>query len=207
MWEYISGSLAKPVQTLRSAAENNLWKQGLVIVIVLSMLKGSTATVAMRNEEFLSLLETPMSFQGIEFISFMQSPLVIITFALVGGIVQWLLAGVLFHLFAKLFKGQGTLSGVLASTGYAQSPYFIGIPLTALLSLSAGTGAAVLSGIISFGIGVWVLVLGIIAIKETYQIGTGAAAAAFFIPFILLFVVALFLIGILTAVILFMAAP
>jgi len=204
MWEYISGSLAKPVQTLRSAAENNLWKQGLIIVAVLSILKGSTATTVMRNEELLSLLETTMSISGQELLlSFLQSPLLVITLTLISGIFQWLLAGVLFHLFAKLFKGQGTLSGILASTGYAQSPNFIGIPLNALLSISTGAGSAILSGIVSFGIGIWVFVLDIIAIKETYRISTVAATATFFIPFILLFIITLFLIGMLTAVLYF----
>lgn len=205
MWEYIPGALATPVQTLHSVAERNLWKQGLIIVAVLSLLKGASLTATMGDESVLPLLEMTTGTTGLEAVtSILESPYFLLAATFFGGILQWLLAGVLFHLFARLFKGQGTVGGVLSAIGFAKTPNFIGIPLSTLASVAGGL--AFLSGIIEFGIGIWIAVLEIIAIRENYRIGTGAATATFFIPFILLFI-ALFFIGVLLAFISFLALP
>ena len=94
---------------------------------------------------------------------------------------------------------------MLAGLGYASTPYFIGAPLAALTSL-AGAAGYILSGVIGFATGIWVLVLYIIAIRESQQISTGAAIATFFIPAVLLFILALILIGIIVAMFMVFAA-
>lgn len=198
MWEYIPGTLTAPVQTLCTVAERKLWKEGLLVVVLLSLLQGVSLASTMSNENILPYLEGITGTPGIEVtVAVLQSPYFLTAAAFFLRALQWVLAGVLFHLLARLFKGQGTLGGVLAATAFAGSPDFIGIPLAALASLAGGL--AFLSGIVEFGTGIWTAVLGVIAIRENYRIGTGAAAAVFFIPFILLFIAALFLFGVLLA--------
>ncbi|MEG3067759.1 MAG: hypothetical protein RQM95_05930 [Syntrophaceticus schinkii] len=68
----------------------------------------------------------------------------------------------------------------------------------ALASL-AGAGGLIIGGVISFAVAIWVLVLNIIAIRESQQIGTGAAVATFLIPVVLLFILALILAGVIVA--------
>lgn len=198
MWEYIPGTLTAPVQTLRTVAVKGAWKEGLLVVVLLSLLQGVSLAATMNNENLLPYLDGITATPGMEAAAaVLQSPYFLTGATFFLRILQWLLAGVLFHLFARLFKGQGTLGGVLAATAFAGSPDFIGIPLAALASLAGGL--AFLSGIVEFGTGIWTAVLGVIAIRENYRIGTGAAAATFFIPFILLFCAALFLFGMLLA--------
>jgi hypothetical protein len=70
----------------------------------------------------------------------------------------------------------------------------------------AGSFGTTLSGIIGFAVGIWVLVLNIIAIRESQQISTGAAAATYFIP-VILFIILLILLGVLIAMAIFTSAP
>lgn len=198
MWERIFGTLRAPGKTLNQAAENNLWKEGLLIVIAAAILKGISSVVAAGNMEFLLYLEKVLDLPLAD--SLQYSPIFTIFSSLFGGLLGWILLGAVFFLFAKLFKGQGTLSGMLAGLGYASSPYFIGAPLAAVTSL-VGVAGYILSSIIGLATSIWVLVLNIIAIKESQKISTGAAIATFFIPGILLFILALFLIGIIVALV------
>ncbi len=206
MWERIFKTLAAPGETLHQVAEKNLWKEGLLLVLVIAILKGATQTAAVGNEEALIYLERYFGPSSVDsFSSFMYSPTYMIISSLFSELLGWVVLGAVFFLFAKLFKGHGSMSGMLAGLGYASCPYFLGVPLAALTSL-AGNAGSIISGIISFAAAIWVLVLSIIAIRESQQIGTGAAVAVYFIPVVVLGIVFLLLIGFLIAA-LFLMAP
>jgi len=188
MWERIFGSLRTPGETLRQAADNKLWKEGLFVVLVIALL---SALYNIANKEMLFNMEQYLEQPGAELLSFMFSPAFIIVTTLFSILLSWVVMSAVFFLFAKLFKGQGTMSGMLSSLGFAYSPHFIGTPLATLVSL-AGVGGYILGAVIGVAVGIWVIVLQIIAIKESQRISTGAAVATYFVPGIL-FVILLFI--------------
>lgn len=196
MWERIFGALRTPKETLHQVAEQNLWKEGLLIIIVVAILQGLASIATAGNQEVLLQLEHLLDVPLTD--SLQYNPVFMIFSSLFGRLIGWVIMGAVFFLFAKLFKGRGTLSGMLAGLGYAATPYFIGAPLAAITALAGVTGY-ILSTLIGIATGIWVLVLDIIAIRESQQVTTGAAIATFLIPGILLFILLVIVIAIILA--------
>jgi hypothetical protein len=84
----------------------------------------------------------------------------------ISALLGWLLwAGITYLIGAKLFGGTATWGELLRTIGFAQTPgvlYVLGL-------------IPVLSGIIRFGVAIWVLIAGIIAIRQALDINTGRA--------------------------------
>ena len=84
----------------------------------------------------------------------------------VSALLGWLLwAGITYLIGAKLLGGTATWGELLRTLGFAQSPgvlHVLGI-------------IPVLGGIIRFGVVVWVLIAGIIAIRQALDFSTGKA--------------------------------
>lgn len=205
MWEYITGAIIAPLQTFRAAAASRLWKQGLLLVAGIGLIKGAANVVITRsNPTLFSELATQEIPLLEEVRSLMQSPSFSLSNAVLGGLLFWFLAGVICYGLSKLFKGEGAIGGLLASFAFASSPSLIGSPLTALVSLLGGTGL-VLGNIISFGTGLWVFILEILAVRESMRTSTGAAIIALLIGFIG-YLIALILVGLFIAIITILAA-
>ena len=83
-----------------------------------------------------------------------------------GAVVGWLVwAGITYLIGDKLLGGTATWGELLRTIGFAQSP---GI----LLALAF---IPLLGGFIRFGVSVWILIAGIIAIRQALDFGTGKA--------------------------------
>lgn len=85
---------------------------------------------------------------------------------LIGAIVGWLIwAGITYLIGDKVFGGTATWGELLRTLGFAQSPgvlYILGfIPL--------------LGGLVRFAVAIWVLIAGIIAIRQALDFSTGKA--------------------------------
>jgi hypothetical protein len=85
---------------------------------------------------------------------------------LISALLGWLLwAGITYLIGAKLLGGTATWGELLRTLGFAQTPgvlYVLGfIP--------------VLGGIIRFVVAIWVLIAGVIAIRQALDVGTGKA--------------------------------
>jgi hypothetical protein len=84
----------------------------------------------------------------------------------ISALLGWLLwAGITYLIGAKLFGGTATWGELLRTIGFAQTPgvlYVLGI-------------IPVLGGIIRFGVAMWVLIAGIIAIRQALDVSTGKA--------------------------------
>ena len=84
----------------------------------------------------------------------------------ISALLGWLLwAGITYLIGAKLFGGTATWGELLRTIGFAQTPgvlYVLGL-------------IPVLGGIIRFGVAIWVLIAGIIAIRQALDINTGKA--------------------------------
>jgi len=84
----------------------------------------------------------------------------------IAALVAWLVwAGVTYLIGDKILGGTATWGELLRTLGFAQSPGLLGI--LAFLP--------VLGGLIRFAIAIWVLVAGIIAIRQALDFGTGKA--------------------------------
>jgi len=203
MWERIIGVIKSPGETLRQTAEDQLWKEGLLIILLTSVLKW-LSQMAAPKQELLEQLERLTGSSVEQFSTTLDTPAAAFFSSLSGDLIFWVLGGLLFFLFAKIFKGQGTIPGLLAGLGYASTPHFLGAPLMALTSLG-GIAGYLVSSIIGFATTIWVAVLQIIAIRESQQISTGGAIVTFIIPGILLLLVLVFFILLITALILMAA--
>jgi hypothetical protein len=84
----------------------------------------------------------------------------------ISALLGWLLwAGITYLIGAKLLGGTATWGELLRTIGFAQTPgvlHVLGI-------------IPVLGGIIRFGVTIWVLIAGIIAIRQALDISTGKA--------------------------------
>jgi hypothetical protein len=81
-------------------------------------------------------------------------------------LLGWLLwAGITYLIGAKVFGGTATWGELLRTIGFAQTPGVLHV-----LGL-----IPVLGGLIRFGVVIWVLIAGIIAIRQALDISTGKA--------------------------------
>ena len=85
---------------------------------------------------------------------------------LFGALLGWLIwAGVTYLIGDKLLGGTATWGELLRTLGFAQSPgvlYVLGV-------------IPVLGSLVRFGVAIWILVAGIIAIRQALDFGTGKA--------------------------------
>ena len=107
-----------------------------------------------------------------------------IIWALIASLIGWVLwAGVTYFIGAKLLGGTATWGELLRTLGFAQSPKVL-----AVLAIIPG-----LAWIVGTVLGIWLLIAGIIAIRQALDFSTGKAVAtavlgwlAMVIPFALL---------------------
>jgi hypothetical protein len=84
----------------------------------------------------------------------------------VSALAGWLLwAGITYLIGAKLFGGTATWGELLRTLGFAQTPGVLHV-----LGL-----LPILGGIIRVGVAIWVLIAGVIAIRQALDISTGKA--------------------------------
>lgn len=98
---------------------------------------------------------------------------------LIGALLGWAVwAGVTYLIGKTIFKGTATWGELLRTLGFAQTP--------AILNVLGFI--PVLGGLLKFVIGVWVLIAGIIAIRQALDISTGKAVAVAVLGWIALMV-------------------
>lgn len=83
----------------------------------------------------------------------------------VGALLGWLLwAGITFLVGTKIFNGTATWGELLRTLGFAQAPKILLV-----------FAVFPMSGLLEWGIGIWVLVAGVIAIRQALDFDTGKA--------------------------------
>lgn len=100
-----------------------------------------------------------------------------------GLVVRWLIYGLLAHLFARLLKGQASLSQTLGCTALAVAPQLLN--LAQVLPFLAVGGA----------VGTWTLLCRYVALKQAHQLSWGRTLAATLLPTLVLIVLGLILAG------------
>lgn len=104
-----------------------------------------------------------------------------------GLVVRWLIYGLLAHLFARLLKGQASLSQTLGCTALAVAPQ--------LLRLAELLPYVSVGGVVA----TWTLLCRYLALKQAHRLSWGRALATTLLPSLILVLVGLILAGILVA--------
>jgi hypothetical protein len=102
----------------------------------------------------------------------------VLFFTLFVAIIQWI---------AKLFGGTGTYVKLLYAFAAITVPVTIVSSVFVLLSVIPYVG--ICTGIISFGLSIYVLVLQVMAVKGVNRFGWGQAAGSVFIPGCVVFII------------------
>ncbi len=198
MWEYLAGVIAEPARSLREVAEKRLWKEGLLLLVVIALLNATVAIAEYRSGMLQNsgLLSAP----GItplpgSFLATLYSPGVMLPFMLVYTILVWFIGGAIFYGFSRMFKGLGTLPGMLAGLAFAETPFLLSVPFSALALLLGGVIGPLLGGMASLASAVWILVLKVLAIRESQQLSTGQAIGVILIT-VAAYIVLIVLIGV-----------
>lgn len=166
--EIIYGILFEPVPTLRYLAENKPLVQGLIVflsVLIFNIIMGQGN--AALGEEVQALT---IPFQLGWFIN------------IVAGIFSFIMLFVMaavFSLLGELFYGKGNAAGLLVCFAFASIPGVLG---PALQYVSTLAGIEWLAVFLSLAVGIWVLVLQVLALREALALDTGQAVIVFLIP-------------------------
>jgi hypothetical protein len=103
---------------------------------------------------------------------------------LIAAILGWLIwAGITYVIGDKVFGGTATWGELLRTLGFAQSPGILYI--LAILPL--------IGWLVRFAVGIWILIAGIIAIRQALDFSTGKAVLTALIGWVVVFVGALLL--------------
>jgi hypothetical protein len=107
----------------------------------------------------------------------------------ISALAGWLVwSGVTYLIGTRVFKGEATWGELLRTLGFAQTP--------GVLMLFAGFG--LIGGLASAAAGIWMLIAGIIAIRQALDVSTGEALITAFLgwlSFVLVAVVVALLFG------------
>jgi len=192
-FEWLQGVLVRPVETLRDIAREKPVGLALLVYLGVSILN---ILVSVYSDPSMADLDELMYQIGLHI------PLltIIAVFVLVVTTVLsvFVITG-LVQLFARLFKGQGGYWELFSAYCFASFPMIIGIPVS-IIGLYLGFIGALFSGLISFGLAIWVIILQVIAIRESHSLSTGASIGAYILSLLVLFAV-FFIIGIAVVVV------
>lgn len=103
------------------------------------------------------------------------------------------------HGVSLLLRGEGSYRGLFTGLAFANVPSALTV-VGQLLTI-AGSVGAILGGLVNFTLTAWVVVLGVIAVRENNRFSTGRAIAAVLIPFGILIGLVIFFIILLFATI------
>jgi hypothetical protein len=184
--------VTRPVPTLRRLTSDPKVSWGIIVTVVIAL---ATAVLTAVQPETSAPQEIP-SQPGFPTENFMRTlgvALVILgpLFSL-GSLAVWtaILLGT-----SRLLGGRGGYAGLFTGLAFAAVPNILAVPFQ-LLPLALGAAGGILAGFVGLGIGIWVFILGVLAVRENNDFSTGRALAAVLIP-----VGVLLLIGIIFAVV------
>ena len=172
--EWLFGVMARPVQTLNEIAREKPVGWALMVALGVGVL--TLAANTLRGE---GIEETMVE------MDIFIAPLYMFIFGVIIIVVGLFVITGLLHLIAKLFGGQGGYWNLFSAYCFAEFPMIISVPVS-LVSIYLGFVGTILGGLTVFGLGLWVIVLQVIALRESHGISTGASIGAYAIHFLLI---------------------
>ncbi len=192
--EDVYGTLFNPVSTFKRMIEENTSIVFAVIVVLVSSLCSGAGSALTQ-----SALSSPFgAYPGLETyqLQSMISPTVSLIMGLVGGVLGWVIIAGVLHLVAKALGGKGTFEGMLLLMGFATLPNIFQAPVGLIAFLSGGLSGLTISLGLGALLGLWILALNVIAIREAQGFTTGKAIVTLVLPVVVLVVLALVLVAI-----------
>ncbi len=175
--DWLYGVLVSPVQTLRVVAHERPAGAAVILLFATALLQAMAGgpIAASQMSAFELELSRAWIIVGGSALSFLGS--------LVGIVVV--------YAASALFRPSGDLAGTLSSIGFARFPALLGVPAGLL---SGATGLGFLGGLISFGVGLWTLVLAVIALRESRGLTTWTSVFSYLLGGVAVFVIVALLI-------------
>ena len=187
------GVVTEPVPTLRAVVRAAPLGAALLVIVVGSCLSGITTLTQLRA--------TPTA-PGAPAFPIPDGPGVLVAAAVLGPIIG-LIASVIYagilHIVTLMLGGKGPFRGLFCGMAFASIPNLFQIPLQ-LLGVALGPVVQATTSIATFGIAIWTIALGVIAVRENIGFSTGRAVAVVLIPMAVLFIL---LIGLILLVVVF----
>ncbi|MDW7739697.1 MAG: Yip1 family protein [Bacillota bacterium] len=175
---WLSGVITMPVATLNEVAKE---KPAGLAFLVYTFVLILTSIVAVYSGAQFSSYENSMLEIGFQF------PLYYIALAMIPfGIISLFISTLLIHLFARLFGGKGQYWNLFSAYAFANFPMIINVPISFLLGF-LGIVGGILSGLFGFALSIWILVLQVIAIRESHSLSTGMSILTYLIQVVILF--------------------
>lgn len=193
--DLLYGVLFQPGSTFAALAAGRELRQGLTVFILVQFFNLYLQVVLTGKD---LLLRSP---QGLPF---WLAPEQMAHLAAVGGAVVVLLgmlascvglfvgAGV-YNLTAELLGGKGNGRGVLVGHSLAVLPVVLGFPVRYVVHLFSLP--VVIMSLVSFLLWIWVVVLKIMVLQRSCSLSQGRAAAAYFLPWLVLMVAVILVVG------------
>lgn len=168
--EIIYGVLFSPAATLKVLSKSKPWLAGVIIFLVVL----SFNMMVNRGIAFIDPLEQALPIPaGFTWIGAVIGVVISV-------IMLFVMAGI-YSLLGEIIYQNANASGLLTSLSFSSIPGILGPPLQYIAIL---LGLAPLSNLISFVIAMWLIVLQIIAIRESLELTTSQALVLFIIPII-----------------------
>jgi len=167
--EVVVGIIGSPVATMRKMSRESSLRLSLTVFLLVMLVV--TGTVLVDAELAAQLGGSVVVFAVLMPLSFL---------------LLFIQAGVCFGV-ARLLGAKGSFSSLLSLFALANAPSLFMAPL-ALLSFVPGIAASALYGLGSLVLTIWVVILIIMAVRETFQVTTGRALLICYLPILLLVV-------------------
>lgn len=183
--ELAAGVVVDPAPTLRAITRDAPVGLAILVTVALSLLSSAASAAQARFGE----LEGPLANLGLSLPALIAGMLLLgPLFSLLGLTVG---TGIL-KLSSLALKGKGPYRNLFTGLAFANVPSVFGIPVQ-LLVLAIGPAGRIVSGLVSFGLGIWIVFLTVIAVRETNRFTTGRAVAAVLIPIAIVIVLGILL--------------
>lgn len=181
--EALIGVIIRPVEAMRQIAAARPWVFAIILSIVSALLSG-LANLPGRDRTLDQFANTGLDARTQEtfenFVGFFLSPAFAIGSALTAPLWLALGSGIL-YLCGRLLGGRGPYSAMFSTEAFTAIPGILLAPLTAVFNLVGGP-VATIGGCLAFFVGIWALVLTVLAIRESLNLSTGRAVGALLIP-------------------------
>jgi hypothetical protein len=173
------GVITSPVQTMRAIAEARRWLWAIAVTVVSGLLGGLASLTGPDPAATADTAFMPPELQAA--LAATRSIWFVVINALILAPIGLFIGAAVLYAVGHLFGGRGAYTGLVSTVGFASVPAILLAPITAWLNLAGGP-FMVLSGLVGVAFAVWIIVLHVIAIRESLGLSTGRAALTLVVP-------------------------
>lgn len=177
LFEWLFGVMARPAATLNEIAREKPAGLAVLVYVGVNVMAGLASFFV--DQTYGSLQEVMAELNIYLPISVVMVGIILLPFAML------FISCLLIHLVCRLFGGTGGYWNLLSAYGFASFPIIIIVPVSFLAGFLGFMGS-IFSGVVSFGLSIWILVLNVFAIRESHGLSTGLSILAYMIHFVIL---------------------